>query len=124
MYPGAHILSQEIRNGRPRATIQVGALPRVRFRPPIATVAMPRYAVLIDAGFLRRKLGSREHPMDAERAAVFIERLGAHQRLASLTLHRIYYYDAPPLAEAITKPLSGGRINSFWSQGIATSCRR
>jgi hypothetical protein len=72
---------------------------------------MPRYAVLIDAGFLKRKLGSREDPVDAQRAADFIARLCSHERLATLALHRIYYYDAPPLEAKIPKPLNGGRIN-------------
>lgn len=36
---------------------------------------MRTYAVLIDAGFLKRKLGSRKNPMDADRAVQFVRRL-------------------------------------------------
>lgn len=41
---------------------------------------MRTYAVLIDAGFLKRKLGSRKNPMDADRAVQFVRRLCDHHR--------------------------------------------
>ncbi|MGB5832685.1 MAG: NYN domain-containing protein [Thiohalocapsa sp.] len=72
---------------------------------------MSSYAVLIDAGFLKRKLGSRDNPVDSARLMAFIDRLCSHERLVALRLHRIYYYDAPPLAGTIRKPLNGGRVD-------------
>jgi hypothetical protein len=58
---------------------------------------MLRYAVLIDAGFLKRKLGSREHPVDVRDVEDFVRALRAHDELIQKALYRIYYYDAPPL---------------------------
>lgn len=81
---------------------------------------MSRYAVLIDAGFLKRKLGSRHHPVDISRLAEFIERLRAHEQLSALRLHRIYYYDAPPLEGSVKKPLKGGSVN-FGATDLARS---
>jgi len=66
---------------------------------------MSRYAVLIDAGFLKRKLGSRNQPMDSEGVERFVENLRSHESLVNSSLHRIYYYDAPPLDSSIRKPL-------------------
>ena len=96
---------------------------RVRSRPPFPAPAMPDYAILIDAGFLKRKLGSRDNPVDVARIATFIERLCAHERLVSLHLHRIYYYDAPPLTTKIQKPLNGGAID-FSATDLAKTNRR
>lgn len=73
---------------------------------------MRSYAILIDAGFLKRKLGSQAHPATAEQITHFVERLRGHRDLSGLTLHRIYYYDAPPLKESVKLPLStSGRMN-------------
>lgn len=72
---------------------------------------MPRYAVLIDAGFLKRKLGSQENPTSAHRAQRFVDRLKEHEALRSASLHRIYYYDAPPLEGSRRRPLKGGTEN-------------
>ncbi|MCB2262055.1 MAG: NYN domain-containing protein [Candidatus Thiosymbion ectosymbiont of Robbea hypermnestra] len=72
---------------------------------------MSSYAVLIDAGFLKRKLGSRSRPMDSDHVERFVKRLCLHRSLANRTLYRIYYYDAPPLESPIDKPLKGGRLN-------------
>ncbi len=70
-----------------------------------------RYAVLIDAGFLKRKLGSQKNPTTAQNICSFANSLIHHPVLEEHTLHRIYYYDAPPLDKEIPKPLNGGRIN-------------
>ena len=68
------------------------------------------YAILIDAGFLKRKLGSRERPLTADTTNRFIERLTERPELAGLHLHRVYFYDAPPLTSSQRKPLAGGRV--------------
>ena len=68
------------------------------------------YAILIDAGFLKRKLGSRERPLTAEATRHFIERLTGRPELAGRHLHRVYFYDAPPLTSSQRKPLAGGRL--------------
>ena len=70
-----------------------------------------KYAVLIDAGFLKRKLGSQAQPLGLQGVCAFLARLRTHQAVSSLTLHRVYWYDAPPLEARVVKPLLGGKIN-------------
>ncbi|MBT7951997.1 MAG: NYN domain-containing protein [Gammaproteobacteria bacterium] len=67
------------------------------------------FAVLIDAGFLKRKLGSQENPMSTQNVVDFIEKIKARPEISDLTLHRVYYYDAEPLAVTKPKPLTGGK---------------
>jgi uncharacterized LabA/DUF88 family protein len=70
-----------------------------------------KYAILIDAGFLKRKLGSRSEPLDIGGVHAFLAMLRAQDALADMRLHRVYWYDAPPLESRVAKPLLGGRIN-------------
>lgn len=70
-----------------------------------------RYAILIDAGFLKRKLGSQAEPLDIHRVCEFLGALRTHEALAGKGLYRVYWYDAPPLDSRVTKPLLGGTIN-------------
>lgn len=84
---------------------------------------MRRYAVLIDAGFLKRKRGSREHPLTAESVGDFVQELGGHPVLQDLQLHRVYFYDAPPLRSTERKPLAGGRI-AFGDTPLARNNQR
>jgi uncharacterized LabA/DUF88 family protein len=76
------------------------------------------YAVLVDAGFIKRKLGTQARPMNADDFERFIDRVIAHRELQDMRLHRVYVYDAAPLTERVVKPLRGGEIN-FASQPIA-----
>jgi uncharacterized LabA/DUF88 family protein len=69
---------------------------------------MPSYAVLVDGGFIRRRLGSQASPFAAKDFEQFAAALDAHSRLAGQALHRIYFYDAVPLTGQKTKPLQGG----------------
>jgi hypothetical protein len=41
-----------------------------------------KYAVLIDAGFLKRKLGSQQYPMTSQAVCNFTDRLKTHPELA------------------------------------------
>ena len=84
---------------------------------------MRRYAVLIDAGFLKRKRGSREHPLTATSVADFVQELSGHPVLRELQLHRVYFYDAPPLRSTEHKPLAGGRI-AFGDTPLARNNQR
>ena len=72
---------------------------------------MRRYAILVDGGFLKKKLGSQRSPLDGARFDAFLEKLKAQPALSTLLLHRIYYYDAPPFEGSEDKPLNGGRMN-------------
>jgi uncharacterized LabA/DUF88 family protein len=81
------------------------------------------YAILVDAGFVKRKLGSAAAPMDAASFQQFIERVTANLHLRDMRLHRVYVYDAAPLTETVDKPLRGGRLN-FSEQAIAQRSQR
>ena len=72
---------------------------------------MSCYAVLVDGGFIRRKLGTAAHPMTAAALNAFLTALGSHAALADHKLHRVYFYDASPLEATKEKPLAGGTIN-------------
>lgn len=65
-----------------------------------------QYAILIDAGFLKHKLGSAKRPMTIEQIRDLINDLKNHPELKEHRLHRIYYYDALPFLGKNKKPLS------------------
>lgn len=79
---------------------------------------MDRYAVLIDGGFARRCLRTKD-PADAARFQALVDAIARQSALAALRLHRVYYYDALPLEEVRTKPLNGGVID-FGQSPIAS----
>ena len=81
------------------------------------------YAVLIDAGFLKRKLGSREEPLNAANVRDFVDRLTVLPDLANHRLHRVYFYDAPPLKSQQKKPLAGGSVE-FANTALARNNQR
>ena len=68
-----------------------------------------KYAILIDAGFIKRKIGSQDSPLTAEKVIEFTEKIKTRVELKDLILHRIYYYDAEPLTVRKPKPLTGGQ---------------
>jgi uncharacterized LabA/DUF88 family protein len=70
-----------------------------------------KYAVLIDGGFIRRRLGSPAAPMTLLQVKRFIERLREHPALSQSALYRIYWYDAQPLEGIAKRPLKGGQVN-------------
>lgn len=70
---------------------------------------MRRFAILIDGGFLKRKLGSRTNPLTAESVGRFVARISDQDALHGCHLHRVYFYDAPPLHATVRKPLAGGK---------------
>ena len=83
---------------------------RVRKRPPLSD----SHAALrrpYRRGFLKKKLGSQRAPMDGVCYDAFLEALKAHASLSACRLHRIYYYDAPPLEDLLSEPLGGGGGN-------------
>lgn len=72
-----------------------------------------KFAVLIDAGFLERKIGSSIKPMAVEQVLEFTNKIKERRELARYTLHRIYYYDAEPMEGKRPIPLTGSSEN--WS---------
>lgn len=84
---------------------------------------MQHYAVLIDGGFAKRKLGTGVNPAEAADFQNLIEAIRAHAALADCRLHRVYYYDSTPLLSGHDKPLNGGKIE-FGNQPIANRSQR
>lgn len=69
---------------------------------------MPRkFALLLDAGFVKRKLGSKDNPTTAQQVIDFTKKIINRPELDGYHLHRIYYYDAEPMASTKAKPLTG-----------------
>ncbi|MGJ7234515.1 NYN domain-containing protein [Morganella morganii] len=70
-----------------------------------------KYAILIDAGFLRAKISTKDNPITLEDIRTFVKKLSDRDELNGHILHRIYYYDAEPLAGVQKNPISGESIN-------------
>lgn len=67
----------------------------------------PLYAIMIDGGFLTKKLQERySRPATADDIVVECERLQLIPEIAEYELLRIYYYDAAPSTESLTHPVS------------------
>jgi len=84
---------------------------------------MQSYAILIDGGFAKRKLGSKLSPATAETFRGLVARMRAMPALQDLRLHRIYYYDSVPLESSHQKPLNGG-VMAFGNSPIAARSRQ
>jgi hypothetical protein len=84
---------------------------------------MHHYAILVDGGFVRRKLGTRTKPAGLEDLRQLPLRIGRHPALAGMWLHRTYYYDAQPLTQSVDRPLNGGRVD-FGQSELAIRSRQ
>lgn len=84
---------------------------------------MNSFAILIDGGFVKRKLGTAKVPATAKDVQSLIEKVCVHEMLRGLTLHRVYFYDAAPLDEQRDKPLQGGR-RDFGKEPIVARSRK
>ena len=77
------------------------------------------YAILIDGGFLKHKIGSAKVPMTADAVRQFVLQLQRSPELSDMRLHRTYYYDAYPSSEVVKKPLNGGVLDFGKSSAYA-----
>ena len=78
-----------------------------------------RFAILLDAGFLKRKPGTSINPMAAEQVVEFTKTIANRKELENSTLHRIYYYDAKPIFGKKPIPLTGRSDNlSYYDLSI------
>lgn len=78
---------------------------------------MQNYAILIDGGFAKRKLGNGKYPATAEKFKDLVGSLQKIKPLSEMQLHRIYYYDSNPLESSHEKPLEGG-VSEFGKSPI------
>lgn len=73
-----------------------------------------RYAVLLDGGFLIRKLSDRTRPRifpSAADIAGVATAIAAHSCVTGLTRLRTYFYHAHPATGTLRNPISGAEIN-------------
>lgn len=78
-----------------------------------------KYAILIDAGFLKRKLGTQDDPVTSDRIIRFINSVIDSETLKNNQLYRIYYYDAPPLDSEKIKPLTNKEKVNFSASDVS-----
>lgn len=73
---------------------------------------LARYAILLDGGFVTKKLQEAlGRAATAEDIVGLCEQISRHEQLAHYELLRIYYYDAPPSTESVKLPVSGATHN-------------
>lgn len=73
---------------------------------------LPLYAILIDGGFITKKLYERiGRHATADDICAECDRFHALPHLSNYELLRIYYYDAAPLSETVKAPVSKTPIN-------------
>ena len=74
---------------------------------PLATMNRT-YAILLDGGFVTRKLRERleKFPTAAEVVEFCFQEIIRHVALNSFSLLRIYFYDSPPSQDKLTNPIS------------------
>src|SRR3546814_12341622 len=72
----------------------------------------PRFAILVDGGFLTKALATRDKQFPtADQIKAECLRLAALEQFSDFDLLRIYFYDAPPANKKITNPVSGDSID-------------
>lgn len=84
---------------------------------------MVPFAILMDGGFVRQKVGSSSAPLDAKRVGELIDWIAKHPVLDGCRLHRVYFYDARPLDGAVQRPLQGGAVN-FTQSALSLNNRK
>ena len=83
---------------------------------------MLSYAILIDGGFARRRLGSVSRPVSAQTFSDLVASLQGTTPLDQMRLHRVYYYDSVPLQTSHKRPLQGSMIE-FGNSEVAKRSR-
>lgn len=67
-----------------------------------------RYAILLDGGFVTRKLHERlGHPPTADEVVALCAEIQSNTLFSNYELMRIYYYDAPPSTDSVRLPVTG-----------------
>lgn len=78
---------------------------------PLIQPMTGRYAILLDGGFVEKRLASRNRrPPDPADILAECARIRAHPQLAGCALLRIYYYDAPPATGSTRHPCTGRQV--------------
>jgi hypothetical protein len=82
----------------------------------------PRYAILIDGGFITKKLSVRlDRHATADDVLAECDRIKALPELDGYELLRIYYYDAEPATDTLTKPVTKERLELSRSERFSAA---
>ena len=76
-----------------------------------------KYAILIDAGFVKQRLGSTKKPIGVQTVVAVIDRICAEFPRSDQMLYRVFFYDAPPFQKTVKAPLGKKRVilvNYHW----------
>jgi uncharacterized LabA/DUF88 family protein len=85
-------------------------------------VANSQFAILLDGGFLTKKISSRlRRHVTADDIVAECDRLRAIDEVKDCDLLRIYYYDAYPSPEGLKRPVSGDQLNLGDSERFRSS---
>ncbi len=85
-------------------------------------MANPQFSILLDGGFLTKKLSERlNRHVTADDIVAECDRLRALGHVKDCDLLRIYYYDAYPSSEGLKKPVSGEQMNLGETERFRTS---
>ncbi len=75
-------------------------------------MARPLFAILVDGGFLTKKLFEKnKRHASTDDVVGECERLRGISELRDYELLRIYYYDAPPAAQSVQRPVTRARYD-------------
>lgn len=81
-----------------------------------------KYAVMIDGGFVKRKLQERhKHFASVAEIQTEVNRIRAHPLLVGQSLLRVYFYDAPPASGVLTNPMDRSAVNLSTSPYYASN---
>jgi hypothetical protein len=78
-----------------------------------------KYAILLDGGFIKKKLGDKENLASAKDIINFVEKIKeevSETLKQEVFLYRTYYYDAPPASFKTSNPISNKK--QTWLQQI------
>jgi hypothetical protein len=84
---------------------------------------MQNYAILIDGGYAKRKLGPAVRPITAQDFAGLVQTLEAAPTADANRLHPVYHFDSAYLEATNYKPLNGGQIE-FGYNPVANMSRK
>jgi hypothetical protein len=75
-------------------------------------LANPLYAILLDGGFLTKKLYEKlGRHATADDIVAECDQIKNRSEFKNYDILRIYYYDAPPSSQSIQKPVSRTTLN-------------
>jgi uncharacterized LabA/DUF88 family protein len=73
---------------------------------------MPKYAILLDGGFIKKKLQKQHgHFPTVTEIVAEVARIKSHASLSGHNLLRVFFYDAPPASGVLRNPISAANVD-------------